>query len=403
MQVDVESLGTFNRLAHEGARTATDAMAQMTGIEADVEVTKISLVDRAEAGEELADEAFVGVQFGFEGALTGDAALVFDRESTDDIVEALVPGGTDDEAMARSSVAEVGNIMMSGFIDGWADHLGATIEHTPPEYIEQTGADVVPAGPAASEHDQIFVFKSEVEFPGEPVCFYIYMVPSYDGLAELLADRAAEDAISTEKLAVFNRMTRQGTEKAAENVAMMTGIETEAEVTQTSFCPIEDVPKQVGTDTYVGTAVEFTGVPSGYLLVLFDEASAVTVAEALMPVEAEGDGLTDRHESAIEELGNILTSGFVDGWANVLQQSVDHTPPRLVHDMGRAIVDPLAAQLGQHQRHAFTVDSKLRTDEVAVECEILALPDEEQLREALDELLVERADQTEADPEEIFQ
>jgi hypothetical protein len=71
--------------------------------------------------------------------------------------------------------------------------------------------------------------------------------------------------------------------------------------------------------------------------------------------------------------------------------------------MGRAIVDPLAAQLGQHQRHAFTVDSKLRTDEVAVECEILALPDEEQLREALDELLVERADQTEADPEEIFQ
>jgi two-component system chemotaxis sensor kinase CheA/chemotaxis protein CheC len=292
--------------------------------------------------------------------------------------------------------------MMSGFIDGWADFLGATIDHTPPEYIERRGADVLPASEAGA-HDQIFVFRSEVECLGDPVSFYIYMLPAYNPLAELMADHAAgEDAIPIEKLEVFNRMTRRGTEKAAENVETMTGIETAAEVTRTSFCPIEDVPKQVGNDTYVGTVVEFTGTPSGFLLVLFDEPSAVTVAEALMPMAPEGEGLTDRRKSAIEELGNILSSGFVDGWANVLQQSIDHTPPRLVHDMGRAIVDPLAAQLGQHQRHAFTVDSTMRTEDVAFECAIHALPDERQLREALDELLVERADETEADVERIF-
>jgi chemotaxis protein CheC len=403
MQVDVQSLGTFNQLAHEGAQAAASALAQMTGIDADVEVTKISLVDRADIGEDMAGEEFVGVEFEFEGRLAGETALVFDSTSTDDIVEALVPGGTEDEAMARSSVKEIGNIMMSGFIDGWADYLEATIEHTPPTYTERAGVEVLPAAPEVSPHDQLFVFTSEVEFPGESVCFYIYMLPEYDHLVELLADHASDGAIPIEKLEAFNRMTRSGTERAAANVEAMAGIETEAEVTQISFCPIEDVPKQVGTDTYVGTVVEFTGVPSGYLLVLFDEASAVTVAEALMPVGGDGEGLTDQHRAAIEELGNILTSGFVDGWANVLQQSVDHTPPELVHDMGRAIVDPLAAQLGQHQRHAFTVDSKLRTDDVAVECEIHALPDEEQLRTALSELVVDRADQTEADPDKIFQ
>jgi len=403
MQVDVQSLGTFNQLAHEGAQAATRAMAQMTGFEADVEVTRISLVDRADIGEELAREEFVGAQFEFDGALAGETALVFDHESSEDIVESLVPGRVDDEAMARSSVTEVGNIMMSGFIDGWADYLGATIEHTPPEYIEGTGADVVPEASEASEHGQIFVFTSEVEFSGQQVSFYIYMLPTYEHLTELLAEHATDEAIPLEKLEVFNRMTRRGTETAAENVQAMTGIETEAEVTRISFCPIEDVPKQVGTDTYVGTVVEFTGVPSGYLLVLFDEASAVAVAEALMPVEIDGEGLTDQHEAAIEELGNILTSGFVDGWANVLQQSVDHTPPRLVHDMGQAIVDPLAAQLGQHQQHAFTIDSKIQTDEVAIECDIYALPDERELKEALQRLLVERADQTDASVDEIFQ
>ncbi|MFC7132891.1 MULTISPECIES: chemotaxis protein CheC [Salinibaculum] len=403
MKVDVQSLGTFNQLAHEGAEQATRSMSQMTGIEAAVDVTKISLVDRADIGEELGTSEFVGVQFGFEGALSGETVLVFDRGSSDTIVDALMPGA-DDPGMAQSAVEEIGNIMMSGFIDGWADHLGAAIEHTPPEYIERTGARVLPDAPAASENDQIFVFRSEIEWLDESVNFYIYMLPEYGPLAKLMGDQAeaADDAIPIEKLEVFNQMTRRGTEKAAENVEMMAGIETEAEVSQISFAPIEDVPKQVGNDTYVGTVVEFTGVPSGFLLVLFDEPSAVTVAEALMPMEVDGEGLTDQHKAAIEELGNIMTSGFVDGWANVLQQSVDHTPPRLVHDMGQAIIDPLAAQLGQQQRHAFIIDSKMKTDEVEFESEIHALPNEAQLREALEALEVDRADQTEADVEQIF-
>jgi two-component system chemotaxis sensor kinase CheA/chemotaxis protein CheC len=407
MKIDVQSLGTFNQLAHEGAEQATRSMTQMTGIDAEVDVTKISLIDRADIGEELGDADFVGVQFEFEGALTGETVLVFDRYSTDEIVNALMPGAADDPEMAQSSVEEIGNIMMSGFIDGWADYLGAGIEHTPPEYIERSGADVLPEAPTRDEdsgNDQIFVFRSEIEWLDQSVNFFIYMLPEYGPMAEMMSEHAdtEDDAIPIEKLEAFNRMTRKGTEKAAQNVEMMSGIQTEAEVSQISFAPIEDVPKQVGNDTYVGTVVEFTGAPSGYLLVLFDETSAINVAEALMPMETDGDGLTDQHKAAIEELGNIMTSGFVDGWANVLQQTVEHTPPRLVHDMGRAIIDPLAAQLGQHQQHAFIIDSKMQTDEVEFESEIHALPNEAELREALDELLVERAEETEADAEQIF-
>ena len=207
MKIDVQSLDTFNRLAHEGAEEATRSLTQLTGIEATVNVTRISLVDRADVGEELRGTAFAGVQFGFEGALAGETVLVFEEERVEDIIEALMPGGCADESMAQSGVEEIGNIMMSGFIDGWA---------------------------------------------------------------------------------------------------------------------------------------------------------------------------------------------------NVLQQSVDHTPPRLVHDMGQAIIDPLAAQLGRHQRHAFIIDATMRTDEVDFESEIHALPDEQELRAALDELVVDRADQLEADAEQIF-
>jgi len=431
MKVDIQSLGTFNRLAHEGAEQATQSMCQMTGLDAVVDVTKISLVDRADVGEQLTGGEYVGVRFDFAGELAGETVLVFDKDGSETIANALVPGGAADEAMARSSVEEVGNIMMSGFIDGWADFLEATIDHSPPQYVEGGGRDILPEVPGGDEAtvegpeafegtggrrngedrpadgslDQVFVFKSEIEWVGESVSFYIYMLPEYGPLSEVMESQAdaADDAIPVDKLGVFNEMTYDGTQRAADNVEMMTGIETEAEVTQLSFAPIEDVPKQVGTDTYVGTVVEFTGVPSGYLMVLFDEASAVHIAEAMMPIELDSDELTEQHKQAIEELGNIMTSGFVDGWANVLQTSVDHTPPRLVHDMGRAIVDPLAAQVGQHQEHAFIIDSEMRTEDIAFGAEIQVLPNERELREALDELHVERADQTEANVEQIFE
>ncbi|MBV0924279.1 chemotaxis protein CheC [Halomicroarcula limicola] len=405
MNVDIQSLGTFNQLAHEGAEQATRSLTQMTGIDAAVDVTKITLLDREDVGEGLAGQEFVGVQFGFEGVLEGETVLVFDSESADTIADALLPGSSDDPAMAESGITEIGNIMMSGFIDGWADYLDSTIDHSPPTYIEKTGANVLPEAPESQEYSQVFVFKSEIEWMDESVNFYIYMLPEYDSLADAMMRHADTDgdAIPIDKLQTFNEMTTSGTRQAADNVEMMTGIPTEAEVTQLSFAPIEDVPRQIGTDTYVGTVVEFTGTPSGYLMVLFDERSAVTVAEAMMPVEMDSDELTEQHEMAIEELGNIMTSGFVDGWANVLQTSVDHTPPRLVHDMGRAIVDPLAAQVGQHQEHAFIIDSKMRTDDIEFEAEIHALPNERELRAALDDLDVERADETDADVEQIFE
>ncbi|WP_299266894.1 chemotaxis protein CheC [Halorientalis sp.] len=401
MEVDIQSLETFNQLASEGAQQATAMLAQMTGIQAEVEVTKITLMDRADVGEELAGQAFVGIGFDLEGALVGDTTLVFEEACTGPIVEAL-PGGAAGEEMVESSVKEIGNIMMSGFIDGWADFLRTTIEHSPPRYVEATGADVFPA--ANDPNEQVFVFKSHIQWPGEDLSFYIYMLPAYDRLTELMADSGTgDDAVPVDKLSVFNEMTKQGTATAADNVTQMTGIETDAEVTQISFAPIEDVPKQVDNKSYVGTAVEFSGTPSGYLMILFDETSAMNVAEALMPMEPDGEGFTDMHESAIEEMGNIMTSGFIDGWANVLETSVDHTPPRVVHDMGRAIIDPLAAQVGQQQEHAFIIESRMQTADLEFGCEIHALPDDAELRQALGDLDVTRKDQTEPDVETIFE
>jgi len=215
-------------------------------------------------------------------------------------------------------------------------------------------------------------------------------------------DDGETTSIPLDKLSVFSDLTKEGTVAAAERVTQMTGIDIDTEIAGVSFTPVDDISGQVKGNDYVGTTMEFEGTPSGYLVILFRASSAANVAEEMLPMEPDGEGLTDMHKSAIEELCNIMTSGFLDGWANVLQTSVEHTPPEYVDDMDLALVEIVTDQLGPFQTHAYTIESRMETDDIEFDCEIHALPDESDLGAAVEDLALDRKDQTEADPSDIF-
>ncbi len=398
MQVDIQSLETFNRLARDGARSAAASLSELTGIDTNVEVTNVSLMAPADLRYEFVGRRFSGVHIGLDGALSGETVLMFDSEARAAVTDVLVP--SDDPEMERSSVKEVGNIMTSGFIDGWAEHLEAGIDITPPDYVEGSGAEVLPTSTLAGD-EQVFVFRSRVEAVSDAIDFRMCFVPERAALTSAL-EAESDDTVAFEKLEVFNEMTEQGAAKAAGNITSMTGLETDVEVNRLSFVPIADIPAAVGDQPYVGTVLEYHGRPSGYLVILFDRPSARSVVDALVPTETDG-AWGEMEQSAIEELGNIMTSGFIDGWANVLETSIDHSPPQFVADMGSSIMSPVVGRMARDQDHAFLLDSTIETDDDGVfRCEIFALPDGDELREVLGELLVDRADEIHADPDEVF-
>jgi chemotaxis protein CheC len=398
MQIDIDSLETYNALARDGARSAAESLSQLTGIDTHVEVTNVSLMTPSDLEYEYVGGEFSGVRIELGGALAGETILTFDEAAQDVIAETLAPG--EGERMRRSSIEEVGNIMTSGFIDGWADHLEAIIDISPPTFLEGSGTDVLAAS-AADRDEQVFVFRSRVESPAEAIDFHILLVPERDSLVEALGP-TGEESVSFEKFEVFNEMTKHGAKQAAENITTMTGLETDVEVNRMSFVPIDEVPASVGDRRYIGTVMEYTGKPSGYLVILFDPPSAEAVVDALVPMETEGNW-SEMEQSAVKELGNIMTSGFIDGWANVLESSIDHSPPTFVSDMGSSIMSPIVGRMARTQEHAFLLDSMIHTDdEGTFQCEILALPDESELRDVLQDLLVERADKTQIDPSEVF-
>ena len=408
MNLDVESLRTFSSLAQSGAEEAADSLATLTGFDSRVAVTKVEMSTRADVEQQFRERDLVSVHIGFSGAIDGRTILAFDRDRAVELVDTLVPGASDDPEsdLATSGLKELGNIMLGGFIDGWADFLGETIDITTPTYVELASdrslEDVVAAsgGDAGGDLDRqvtlddggteashILAFQNQLETVDKEAGFYIYMLPTRDSVQRIV-DAAGEDdeGLPVETFTSFSQMVTEGSGQASEDLTAMTGIDTNVDVSRLSFVPIEAIPMQLTDEARRGVVLEFTGTPSGYIAILFDPDSAESVADALMPGM---DADPAMRQSAIQEIGNIITSGFLDGWANTLETTIDISTPTYVDDIGSAIVDPLVTELAQTQEYAFLIDSAIATPDETFTCDIYALPDERELRSAFEQLAPE--------------
>jgi len=408
MNLNVESLRTFSSLAQSGAEEAADSLATLTGFDSRVAVTKVEMSTRSDVEQQFRERDLVSVHIGFSGAIEGRTILAFDRERAVSLVDTLVPGASEDPEsdLATSGLKELGNIMLGGFIDGWADFLGESIDITTPTYVELASNRSLEDVIAASDDDagddlgrqvalddpgadtsHILAFRNQLETVDEEAGFYIYMLPTRDSVQRII-DAAGEDddGLPVETFTSFSRMVSEGSGQASEDLTAMTGIDTNVDVSRLSFVPIEAIPMQLTDEARQGVVLEFTGTPSGYIAILFDPGSAESVADALMPGM---DADAAMRQSAIQEIGNIITSGFLDGWANTLETTIDISTPTYVDDIGSAIVDPLVTELAQTQEYAFLIDSAIATPDETFTCDIYALPDERELRSAFEQLAPE--------------
>lgn len=406
MRLDIQTLGTFNSLADEGARAAADALTQLTGNEVGVSVTRADLVSLPDLAGAFAGEEFAGVELATGDGLEGTIVLVFNRDSADRLLDAVMPDswGETTTTMDQSGVSEVANIMVGGFVDAWADHFDRKISLGPPTYVAGEWPTILPEEvPLWDDRQTAMTFTSQLTSDTEIIEFYLYLFPQRESL-ELLIDSvvsAGELPVSVDKLSLFNEMTKTGAQRAAEKITQMTNIETDVDISRLTFVPADDIGNQFQQSNRITTVTHLQGPPGGHIAILFDPDSARTIADALLPIDIDDPGLTDHHRSAIEEIGNIMTSGFIDGWANTLDRKIQHVPPELTEGTAADTISELATDFDPVQEYVFLFDSTVQTPDETVSVEIIALPDHAQLKQVLDELSVERATAAVENPEKL--
>lgn len=383
MRIEINQLEQFSHLAARGARRAASSLSQLTGLRIRDEMTGVSLVTESVLQEIFAGQQYVGVQVGLSGGLSGETVLIFEPNSADQVRQ-QIPGASTAGPMSGGAFAEIGNILIGGFVDGWANHLGVEVDITPPTYLEAAGTRILPRlTRREAANEGVFLFESRLEATNIDLSVPLYLIPEYDEFVSLLAARSTGPTIPAEKLTIFNDFAEQSATRASEQIAMLTGLTTTVDVSQLRFMQLSKMASNLGQKTHVGSVFEMNGLPSGYFLLLFDETSATSVASAMMPGGEADDSMM---QPAIEELGNILTSGFIDGWANTLQTKIDHSPPEYVRGPGAEVMHDVVDRLDGNQEYAFAIDSAIEISGQETQCQIYVLPDRDELTRALDQI-----------------
>jgi chemotaxis protein CheC len=118
----------------------------------------------------------------------------------------------------------------------------------------------------------------------------------------------------------------------------MAGVESTVKVKSLAFVDPADVPEEIGTECLHSARVRLQEPPYGVFFLTFADETAGEIAELMTGVPTD-DGFNDLHSSALQEICNIMTSGFIDGIANSLGTTIDMGTPTITRGTGEEIAD----------------------------------------------------------------
>lgn len=162
--------------------------------------------------------------------------------------------------------------------------------------------------------------------------------------------------VDLDSLASFSHTGAEGGRRAADALETLTGVPAHCELSRTTLVDADGLSAFLG-DAATRIAVPFDGALAGRALVSFDEPFAARVAEE-----------TGMGGGALPEVANILTSGFVDGWAEEADDTIDIQPPEPADD--ESLVGDVAVADGA----AFVFESRIGLAGVDGVCRFAVLP-----------------------------
>ena len=149
-------------------------------------------------------------------------------------------------------------------------------------------------------------------------------------------------------------------------------------VPKVALVPIETVPDLVGgPDTIVvGVFLRVYGRAPGNILFLLPQKSAFYLVDTLM---GRPHGTTNKldfmDESALMEIGNILSGAYLNAFFNFTHISMLPSIPALAMDMAGAILNVILVQLGQMGDQALVIETEFLAEDDGINGHFFLVPD----------------------------
>ena len=182
----------IQELGNIGAAHAATTLSQMLSSTVSMSVPAIKAVDLAELGNYIGDESAAMVVFELQGEIQHGGYIIFyiTKESAIRLTNTML-GMTDPDRelneMDRSALVEVGNIMVSAFLDATAELLGFIMLPSPPALsIDMAHAAMETLIAQLSEEvDEVLLFSTELICEEHKIDSDIIMMPEISTLKRI--------------------------------------------------------------------------------------------------------------------------------------------------------------------------------------------------------------------------
>jgi len=192
MKLSAVQADAIQELGNIGAAHAATTLSQMLSSTVSMSVPAIKTIDLSELGNYLGEESAAMVVFELQGEIPHGGYVIFyiTKESAMRLTNTML-GMTDTDRelneMDQSALLEVGNIMVSAFLDATAELLGFIMLPSPPalsidmahaameSLIAQLGEDV----------DEVLLFSTELICEEHKIDSDIIMLPEVSTLKRI--------------------------------------------------------------------------------------------------------------------------------------------------------------------------------------------------------------------------
>lgn len=129
-------------------------------------------------------------------------------------------------------------------------------------------------------------------------------------------------------------------------------------VPRLKIVPIESAVKIIGDEESLvaGIYSRILGDFKGGLLLTFPREDAILIVEKLLGKTVKNHALSELDTSALQEVGNIISSAFVSAIADCINKTLLISVPKLAVDMLGAVVDFILAELAAEAEEALIME-----------------------------------------------
>jgi chemotaxis protein CheC len=193
MKLSAVQADAIQELGNIGAAHAATTLSQMLGSSIEMSVPAVNVVDLAQLGQYMGEESAAMVAFELQGDIPHGGYILFyiTRDSAVRMTNTIL-GLTEINRplseMDESALLEVGNIMVSAFLDATAELLGFVMLPSPPSLtIDMAHAAMQSLiAQMQEETDEVILFSTELVCEEYKVDSDIIMMPERSTLIRII-------------------------------------------------------------------------------------------------------------------------------------------------------------------------------------------------------------------------